>query len=73
MKNNCIGWPKQGRKYQSREVLRSEMSIYAEDKGHSVATARRYLRSMGMNITSKGKVVSGEITSVEVLSVKVSR
>ena len=73
MKNKSVGWPKQGRKSQSREDLRSEMSIYAEGKGRSVTSARRYLRTMGMNITPHGKVVFGEIASVEVLSVKVHR
>ena len=46
MKDSCIKWPKQGREYLHRDVLRSEMSVYAEGKGHNVASARKYLRSM---------------------------
>ena len=65
MKSNCIGWPKQGREYLHRDVLRLEMSVYAEGKGHNVASARKYLRSMGMNITPKGEVVSVEIVSIK--------
>ena len=65
MKDSCIKWPKQGREYLHRDVLRSEMSVYAEGKGHNVASARKYLRSMGRNITSKGEVVSVEIVSIK--------
>ena len=65
MKDGCIKWPKQGRENRHREVLRSEMSVYAEGKGHNVASARKYLRSIGMNITPKGEVVSVEIVSIK--------
>lgn len=59
MKSKNVKWPKQGNNSTnvSRENLCLEMRAYADSKGYDVRSARKYLRSVGLNISYKGNII----------------
>ncbi len=58
MKEVVSSWPKQVGVSQSknRTSRQIEMSEYAKNKGKNTRSARAYLRSVGLDISSKGKI-----------------
>lgn len=59
MKSKNVKWPKQSNNSRnvSRENLRSEMRAYADSKGYDVRSVRKYLRSVGLNISYNGNII----------------
>lgn len=58
MKEVVNSWPKQVGISQSknRTSRQEEMSKYAKSIGKTTRSARAYLRSVGLDISSKGKI-----------------